>query len=333
MDRSKPMKAVVFNGLKSVLVQEKPIPAIQDPRDIIVRVQAAAVCGSDLHVYRGIEPCAAGVTMGHEFSGEVVETGTSVKTVSIGDRIVSPFTTSCMECYFCRNGYSSRCENSLLFGCEKLDGAQAEYVRVPFADGTVLKAPESLMTDAALLMGDIWPTGFFGASNAREMLGPERWADAVVVVIGLGPVGLCALITALEYSPRKVFAIDGVESRLKLAADLGAETLNFHDGTAAMLKRIHEVTEGRGADAIIEVVGLKPAMQTAFDLVRPWGVISSVGVHSQELPFTGADGYDKNLRKQHLLGFMFDKIIPLDEAPEGYKLFDEMKVQKVILKP
>lgn len=312
-----------------------------------------------------------------------------------------------MDCFYCRDGYSSRCENSLLFGCEKLDGAQAEYIRVPFADGTVLRAPESLATDAALLMGDIWPTGFFGATNAREMLGPKRWSDAVVVVVGLGPVGLCALITALEYAPRKVFAVDGVESRLKLAADLGAEPLNFNDGTPAMLERIRAATDGRGADAVIEVVGLLPAMKTAYEVVRPWGVISSVGVHNTEvcsargLGVANADMCDassplpvamptskrllcvlsrsktadhlcsKNLRiqmgrcpvrsifsdalamlekKQNLLGyvsrarfyqlpctdnssFMFDKIIPIAEAPEGYKLFDAMKVQKVILKP
>ncbi|KAH7368185.1 S-glutathione dehydrogenase [Plectosphaerella cucumerina] len=354
MTLPKTMKAVVYDGLKTVSVVDKPVPAIQDPRDIIVRVEAAAVCGSDLHVYRGIEPCTPGVTMGHEFSGFVVEKGDAVKTVSIGDRIVSPFTTSCMDCFYCRDGYSSRCEHSLLFGCEKLDGAQAEYVRVPFADGTVLRAPETLATDAALLMGDIWPTGFFGASNARQMLGPERWADAVVVVVGLGPVGLCAVITALGFAPRKVFAIDGIESRLKLAADLGAEPLNFNNGTPVMLERIHAETNGRGADAVIEVVGLLPAMKTAYEVVRPWGVISSVGVHNTELPFTGADAYDKNLRiqmgrcpvrsifsdalamlekKQHLLSFMFDKIISIDEAPEGYKLFDAMKVQKVILKP
>ncbi|KAM0330976.1 hypothetical protein ACHAQA_003933 [Verticillium albo-atrum] len=197
-----------------------------------------------------------------------------------------------MDCFYCLNGHSSRCERSLLFGCEKLEGAQAEYVRVPSADGTVLRLPDSLSANAALLMGDIWPTGFFGASNARELLGPKRWADAVVVVIGLGPVGLCALIAALEHGPRKVFAIDGVESRLKLAADLGAESLNFNDGLPAMLERIKAVTEGRGADAVIEVVGLKPALQTAFDVVRPWGVISSVGVHNTELPFTAGDAYE-----------------------------------------
>lgn len=172
-----------------------------------------------------------------------------------------------------------------LFGSETLDGGQAEYVRVPHADGTTVRAPAEMAADdrALILMADIFPTGFFGARNAFALLAPQAARDAVVVVIGCGPVGLCAVVSALEYKPRHLFAVDGVPARLELARQLGAEPLNFQDGKEAMLERVRAVTEGRGADAVIEVVGLSPALRTAFDLLRPFGVISSIGVHNAEV--------------------------------------------------
>jgi threonine dehydrogenase-like Zn-dependent dehydrogenase len=163
-------------------------------------------------------------------------------------------------------------------------------VRVPHADGTIVKAPgagagAAAINDSALiLMADILPTGFFGAQNAFGLLQSQQPAtEAVVVVIGCGPVGLCAIVSALEYKPRHVFAVDSVPSRLELARGLGAEPLNFLGGMEAMLGWVREVTEGRGADAVIEVVGLSPALRTAFDLLRPFGVISSIGVHNAEV--------------------------------------------------
>lgn len=146
-----------------------------------------------------------------------------------------------------------------------------------------MKAPAGINDEALVLMADIWPTGFFGARNAFNMLKPQEPADSTVVVIGCGPVGLCAIISALEYKPKHLFAVDSVESRLELARSLGAEPLNFMKDKEGMQKRIKEVTDGRGADAVIEVVGLSPALRTAFDLLRPWGVISSIGVHNAEV--------------------------------------------------
>ncbi len=231
--------------------------------------------------------------MGHEFVGTVVSAGADVRSVAPGDRVVAPFTVSCMRCFYCAHGASARCEHSLLFGCPALDGAQAEYVRVPFADGTVVKAPKEIEDERALiLMADIFPTGFFGARNAFDMLAPaQAAADAVVVVVGCGPVGLCAIVSALEHRPRHLFAVDSVPSRLELARGLGAEPLNFLEGKDKMLERVKEVTEGRGADAIIEVVGLSPALRTAFELLRPFGVISSIGVHNAEVGWFG-DGVE-----------------------------------------
>ncbi|KAH6624775.1 dehydrogenase-like protein [Chaetomium sp. MPI-SDFR-AT-0129] len=355
------MKAVVFHGPKKVAVEDRPVPKLQGPGDIIVKVQSTALCGSELHVFRGHQPSPTGFIMGHEFVGTVVQAGSDVKSVSVGDRVITPFTLSCMNCFYCTHNASSRCAaaSSLLFGSPALDGGQAEYVRVPFADGSVLAAPPEITDDRALvLMADIFPTGFFGAKNAFEMLlAPQRMeaSESVVVVIGCGPVGLCAVISALEYRPKHLFAVDSVPARLEVARRLGAEPLNFVEvGKERMVERVKEVTGGRGADAVIEVVGLSPALRTAYELIRPFGVISSIGVHNAEIPWDGNDAYDKNVKvqmgrcpvrsvfpealpvlakNQDKFGFMFDKIMPLSEAVEGYDLFDQMKVQKVIFKP
>jgi len=224
-------------------------------------------------------------------------------------------------------------------------------VRIPFADGTVLKVPDGLNDQGLVLMADIFPTGYFGAKNGFKLLTPQELAEATVVVVGCGPVGLCAIIGATHFKPKHLFAVDGVESRLELAKSLGAEPLNFAIGKDAMLKRVKEVSGGRGADLVIEVVGLSPALRTAFDLLRPFGIISSIGVHNAEIPWSGSEAYGKNVRiqmgrcpvrsifpealelfqkKQHLLGFMFENIMPLTQAVEGYEMFNNMKVQKVV---
>jgi threonine dehydrogenase-like Zn-dependent dehydrogenase len=189
-----------------------------------------------------------------------------------------------MQCFYCRNGYSSRCTESQLFGSGSLDGGQAEYVRVPLADGTAIKAPSTISSKALLLLADIWPTGYFGAKSGFGMMTAAERETATAVVIGCGPVGLCAVVAALEYKPKRLFAIDSIGSRLEIARQLGAEPLNFLETDATtMVQLIRDASDGRGADVVIEVVGLSPALRTAFDLVRPWGVISSIGVHNDEV--------------------------------------------------
>lgn len=163
------------------------------------------------------------------------------------------------------------------------DGGQAEYVRVPNADGTVMTAPAEIQDQHLVLMADIFPTGYYGAKNAFTRLNPQEIANGAIVVVGCGPVGICALIAALEYKPKYLFAVDSVETRLEQARKLGAEPLNFAKDSEGMFARVKSVTGGRGADAVIEVVGLSPALRTAFDLIRPWGVISSIGVHNAEV--------------------------------------------------
>ncbi|KAF2728645.1 GroES-like protein [Polyplosphaeria fusca] len=345
------MKAVVFKGPRKVIIEDRPIPKIKDPGDIIVKVDKTALCGSELHVYRGHQPSATDFVMGHEFTGHVEEVGDDVKTVKKGDHVVSPFTLSCGECFYCKHNFSSRCEKCLLFGSTALDGAQAEYVRVPLADSTVMKAPDGIRDEALVLMADIFPTGYFAAHNAFKEFSPEVIQESTVVLIGCGPVALCALVNLVDYKPKHLLAIDSVPSRLELARSLGAEPWNFQTDREALNKRVLEITAGRGADVVVEVVGLSAALQMGFELLRPWGVISSVGVHNAEIPWTGNQAYGKNLRvqmgrcpvrsifpqalaklkeKQDKLGFMADKIMPLSEAVEGYDLFDQMKVQKVV---
>lgn len=236
--------------------------------------------------------------MGHEFTGTVSETGSSITTVKKGDMIVSPFTVSCGQCFYCESDCSSRCEKSLLFGSALLDGAQAEYVRVPLADSTVVKAPEGIDEIKLCLMADIWPTGYFAAASAFREMEAESIGNSTIVVVGCGPVGLCALINALDYKPKHLLAVDGVQSRLDVAKSLGVEPWNFQTDREGLDKRVKQLTNGRGADAVIEVVGLSAALKTAFELLRPWGTISSVGVHNGEIPWTGNQAYGKNLKIQ-----------------------------------
>lgn len=233
--------------------------------------------------------------MGHEFTGVVHEAGDAVQTLRPGDSIVCPFTVSCGKCFYCQRGHSSRCAECLLFGCPLLDGGQAEYVRIPFADSTAVKAPTQIDDLKLCLMADIFPTGFFAAHSANKAVALE---DSVVVLIGCGPVGLCALIAALEYKPKALLAVDGVEARLETAKSLGAEPWNYQTQSAELEARVKELTDGRGADAVIEVVGHSSALDMGFKLLRPWGAISSVGVHNGEIPWTGNQAYGKNLTIQ-----------------------------------
>ncbi|KAG0126619.1 chaperonin 10-like protein [Tuber indicum] len=347
------MKAIVFKGPHKIALEDRPIPKIIEETDALVKVSYTALCGSELHVFRGHQPSDTGFIMGHEFTGTVVQVGKRVSRFQVGDKVVSPFTTSCLECFYCKNGYTSRCTQSMLYGSVVLDGGQAEYVRVPLADGTLFKAPPEIPDETVILMADIFPTGYFAASTSLSQLTPTQRENATVVLIGCGPVGLCALIAATSFNPARIFAIDSVPSRLELAKSLGAEPLNFMENKEAVKERIMEATDGRGADVVMEVVGNSPALRMGFDVVRPWGAIISVGVHNAEIPFTGKEAYGKNVRvqfgrcpvravfpealellkkKSHLLGFMADKIMPMTQAEEGYDLFDKMKVQKVIFR-
>ncbi|MEM8670309.1 MAG: alcohol dehydrogenase catalytic domain-containing protein [Planctomycetota bacterium] len=286
------MKAICFRDIQDVVVQTIPDPQIESPSDAIVRVRMAGLCGSDLHPFygreRGIE---VGTVMGHEFVGEVIEVGERVTKFRTGDRVGAPFTTSCGKCFYCQSGLTSRCIHCEQFGwIEKdygLHGGQAEYVRVPLADGTLVKMPEGLSDEAALLLGDNLSTGFFG----MEMAGLNE--DSAVVVVGCGTVGLLAIVSAHWIGLRRVIAVDPDEARCEQARQLGA--IAFTDKDAAMAE-VRSHTHGRGADAVVELVGLPDAQRTAYELIRPGGTMSVIGCHcTPGFAFSPAEAYGKNL--------------------------------------
>jgi threonine dehydrogenase-like Zn-dependent dehydrogenase len=287
------MNALTFRGKRTVRFESVPDPEIIEPNDALVRVRLSAVCGSDLHVYHERETgLDGGTVMGHEFVGEIVETGAAVSDLQRGERVACPFTTSCGSCFYCREGLTSRCTGGALFGWVEggrgLHGAQAEYVRVPLADSTLVPVPETVHDEEALLLGDVLPTGWFCAELAGVRPG------GVYAVLGCGPVGLMAIVGAVEQGAERVFAVDPVPERLALARDLGATPVPLADETPR--QTLEEATEGRGADAVLEVVGSPEAGRLAYELVRPGGTIAVVGVHNEPgLSFSPAEAYDKNL--------------------------------------
>jgi threonine dehydrogenase-like Zn-dependent dehydrogenase len=262
------MRAVCWNGKHDVRVEEVPDPRILNPRDAIVKITSTAICGSDLHLYDGIIPTMVrGDVLGHEFMGEVVEIGSSVSNLTVGDRVVVPFPISCGGCFFCKSTMFALCDNSNpnagmaeklfghspagIFGYSHLlggyAGGQAEYARVPYADVGPVKVPESLSDDQVLFLTDVFPTGYMAAENCDITPGDT------VAIWGCGPVGQFAIRSAFLLGAERVIAMDNVEERLKMARGAGAETLNFDD--VDLLEKLKELTGGRGPDSCMDAVG------------------------------------------------------------------------------
>lgn len=287
------MQALTFGGIETIHLLSVPDPVILHSTDAIVQITMAGICGSDLHVYHGRETgLDDGTVMGHEFVGIVIEKGSDVKKLHKGTRVLSPFTTSCGDCYYCNIGLTCRCEKGNLFGWVQqgsgLQGAQAQYIRVPMADSTLIALSNDLSEEKGLLLGDIFSTGYFCADNISIR------SKGVYVVIGCGPVGLMTIVAAKHLGTEKLFAIDHVPVRLQKAKEFGAIPL---DPSQLNVKEIIlESTNGRGADGVMEVVGSPDALRMAIDLLRPGGTISSVGVHTAEnFSFSPVEAYDKNL--------------------------------------
>jgi threonine dehydrogenase-like Zn-dependent dehydrogenase len=200
VEKTMTMRAVIFKGPYKVTVEDRPIPLVQEPTDIVVRTKLSALCGSDLHVYHGHDSIGeTDFCLGHEHLGTVHEVGSSIKNFKKGDLVVSPFTVSCGDCFFCSRDQTARCVHSKVFGSTALDGAQAEYVRVPLADTTLYYVPKGADPETILLMADIFPTGYFVANNAFKMLDEKGRQDVSCVVVGCGPVGLCAITSATHF--------------------------------------------------------------------------------------------------------------------------------------
>jgi threonine dehydrogenase-like Zn-dependent dehydrogenase len=287
------MLALTFQGIEQVGCETLADPRIEFPGDAIVAVRLAGVCGSDLHVYHGRETgLDPGTAMGHEFVGEVLETGHDVNRIQKGSLVVSPFTTSCGDCDFCLVGLTARCQRGELFGWRQsgagLHGAQAEMIRVPLADSTLVEVPQGISPENALLAGDVLSTGYFCAHQGGVRAGSS------VAVVGCGPVGLMAVLAAKHLGAERVFAIDRLQERLGLAARFGAEPLDLSDSSPP--DTILEATRGLGVHVVLEAVGSPQSSLLAMRLVRPGGTISAVGVHTEpQFAFSPVEAYDKNL--------------------------------------
>lgn len=349
------MRATVIHGPGDVRFEERPDPQIELPGDAVVRVVRSCVCGSDLWAYRGVQPTTAPHPIGHEFIGVVEETGTEVGTVRAGDLVICPFTDSDGTCVNCRNGITTSCVNFGFWGHtnatgQLLDGAQGEYVRVPFADGTLVKVPET--PDAALYPHLLTLTDVLGTGHHAARSGGVH-EGGTVVVVGDGAVGLCAVLAAKRLGAERIIAMSRHDDRQRLARVFGATDIvaeRGEEGIAAVI----DLLGGIGADSVLECVGTAESMRQALGSVRPGGQLGFVGVPAgaPELPIPAL--FKDNIRVaggmapvrpyiDELLpdvlsgaiepGLVFDVTMPLEKVGDAYAAMDQRQSIKVLLEP
>jgi alcohol dehydrogenase len=271
------MKALVYHGPGERGWDSVADPVILAPTDAIVRIDTSTICGTDLHILKGDVPeTLPGTVLGHEAVGTVQEVGAGVTTVAAGDRVLMSCVSSCGRCRYCKEGRYGQClgGGGWIFG-HLIDGLQAEYARVPFADNSVYKVPEELSDEQVLFLADILPTAFeVGVLNG--MVAPGD----VVAIVGAGPIGLAAMLTAQLYTPGRIVAIDLDDGRLESARRFGADTL-INNGREDVLARVKELTDGLGADVAFEAVGVPETFELTTDLIRPGGRVANIGVHGK----------------------------------------------------
>ncbi len=276
------MKALVYHGPGTKAWEEVPDPEIQKPTDAIVQVDTTTICGTDLHILKGDVPAVTdGRILGHEGVGTVTAIGAAVKGLAVGDRVIISCITSCGSCSYCHQQLPSHClDDEGVSGIgwilgHLIDGTQAEQVRIPFADGSLHKLPDGVSDEAALMLSDILPTGFeIGIRNGDVQPGD------VVAVVGAGPVGLSAIMTASLYGPSRVIAIDLDDNRLTLATQFGA-TDTVNSGNGDWFDQVMAMTDGLGVDVAIEAVGIPQTFDMCTELIRPGGAVANVGVHGE----------------------------------------------------
>jgi alcohol dehydrogenase len=343
------MRAVVLAGPGDVRVEDVPEPELREPTDAIVEVRAAAICGADLFPFHGLTPgFENGTTMGHEFAGVVVDVGADVTAVSPGERVVNTSMVSDGTCPACRAGRVTQCEGRALFGYSgvypRLDGGQASLVRVPNADRVLGRLPDEVPDEAAVFLADNLPTGYDAVIRGETKPGDT------VCVVGLGAVGLMAVMTAVDLGAR-VFAVDGVAPRRQAAESLGARALEPSEVVAALAA----ATDGLGADVVVEAAGSPGALDAALRLARGRGIVSVVGAHFEpDYPLDNALMFERELTLRFSIGdaashrgrllamiaagrLRPERIVshrlPLAEAAEAYHLFDAREAVKVVLYP
>jgi 2-desacetyl-2-hydroxyethyl bacteriochlorophyllide A dehydrogenase len=344
------MRAVTFQAPGEVLVAEVPEPEILDPGDAIVRIQASGVCGSDLHIYHGRVKIEPGFTIGHEYVGTVIAAGADVRAVSIGDRVLGCFQTACGRCFFCRRGWFHKCDSSRTFGhgatLGSLPGTQAEQALVPNAELVLRRVPQGMSDDVALFAGDVMGTGYHAVAESGLRPGD------VAAVLGLGPVGLCAVQAAQAVGAAHVIAVDSVPARLAAAGSFGARPVHLSEEDPRAAAR--EATDGRGVDVCIDAVGDPRAFELALRLTRKCGTVQAIGVYAERCEVHMGLLWIKalNVRSGHanVIGHL-DSVLAmmsagrldpsrlvthhmsLDEAPEAYALYDRHEALKIVLTP
>ena len=343
------MRAVVLRGPNDVAVEDVADPVLLEATDAIVRVDAAAICGADLGPLHGHVPgFEYGTIMGHEFAGEVVEVGSDVSKIRRGDRVVNMSLVADGTCAACRAGRVTQCSGRALFGYSgvypRLDGAQAELVRVPHADTVLSPLPEAVSDEAAVFLADNLPTAYDAVVRG------ETKPTDLVCVVGLGAVGLMAVMVALDLGAR-VFAVDGIEERRSLAEGLGARALVPTEAWDAIAAE----TDGLGADVVVEAAGSPGALDAAMDLARGRGMVSVVGAHFEpDFPLDNGRMFAKELTMRWSIGDslehrerLIDMIsagrldppavvthrLPLADATEAYRLFDSREATKIVMTP
>ncbi|HUB73981.1 MAG TPA: zinc-dependent alcohol dehydrogenase family protein [Solirubrobacteraceae bacterium] len=271
------MKALVYHGPGERGWDTVPDPSILEPTDAIVRVDTTTICGTDLHILKGDVPeTTPGTILGHEAVGTVQEVGAGVSTLAPGDRVLLSCVSACGRCRFCKEGRYGQClgGGGWIFG-HTIDGVQAEYARVPFAENSVYKVPQQLSDEQVLFLADILPTSYeVGVLNGMVSPGDT------VAIVGAGPIGLAAILTARLYTPGLIVAIDLAESRLESALRFGAD-VTIDNGRDNVVERVMELTDGLGADVAFEAVGVPETFELATELIRPGGRVANIGVHGK----------------------------------------------------
>ena len=344
------MRAVTFQAPGEVRVEDVPEPEITDPGEAIVRIEATGVCGSDLHIYHGRVKIEPGFTIGHEYVGTVLATGDDVRSVAVGDRVLGCFQSACGRCWFCRRGWFHKCESSRTFGhgaaLGSLQGTQAERALIPNADLVLRKIPTGMSDDAALFAGDVMGTGYHAVAESGLRAGD------VAAVLGLGPVGLCAVQAAKAAGAARVIAIDTVAERLAMAESFGAQAVHLEDSDPRAAARA--ATEGRGVDVCIDAVGHPQAFDLALRITRKCGTVQAVGVYAERAEVHMGLLWIKALHvcagHANVIGHV-DRVLAmmsaglldptplvthhmaLEDAPEAYAMYDRREALKIVLAP
>ena len=344
------MKATVMYGAGDVRIENVPDATLIQPTDAVVTVTRACICGSDLWPYKSMEPSEKGRVMGHEAIGVVEAVGSDVRSVKRGDLVVMPFAWSDGTCEFCRAGLQTSCVHGGFFGNEEIPGAQSEAVRAPLADGTLFVLPvgrDDALLPSLLTLSDVMGTGHHAAVAARVAQGK------IVAVVGDGAVGLCGVIAAKRLGAEQIIIMGRHPDRIALAKEFGATDVVSERGDEAV-EHLRELTGGFGVHSVLECVGTEQAMRTAIGIARPGGAVGRVGVpHYEAIPGSEPAFYN-NLTLgggpapvrsyiQELLpdvlegknepGRVFDRVIGLDEVPDGYRAMNQREAIKVMLKP